>query len=105
MPPTFGQVIADARKREGLSQKDLAARILKEDGAPISPQYLNDIEHDKRNAPPEHLLGQLAELLDLPPEFLYFKAGHWPEDLRGNESRPEQVARAFRAFRRELKDK
>jgi transposase len=29
-----------------LSQKDLAAKIRKEDGTAISPQYLNDIEHD-----------------------------------------------------------
>ena len=37
---TFGQIIADARKSIGLSQKDLAARTHKEDGKPISPQTL-----------------------------------------------------------------
>ena len=63
MPLTFGQYIADARKRAGLSQKDLAAKLQKEDGDSISPQYLNDIEHDRRNAPSEHLLDQLADLL------------------------------------------
>lgn len=104
MPPTFGQVIADGRKRAGLSQKDLAAKIQKEDGDSISPQYLNDIEHDRRNAPSEHFLGQLSKLLDLPIQFLYFKAGQWPEDLRGNESQPEQVVRAFQAFRQALED-
>ena len=49
MPPTemtFGRAIATARKEKGLSQKDLAALILKEDGTAISPQYLNDIEHN-----------------------------------------------------------
>ena len=105
MPPTFGQIIADARKKAGFSQKDLATKIQKEDGESISAQYLNDIEHDRRNAPSEHLLGQLAKLLDLPAEFLYFRAGQWPEDLREYEGPPEQVQKAFQAFRRELKDK
>ena len=34
---TFGQIIAEARKALGISQKDLAAKIRKEDGEPISP--------------------------------------------------------------------
>jgi transcriptional regulator with XRE-family HTH domain len=39
---TFGRIIAEARKALVISQKDLAARINKEDGEAISPQYLND---------------------------------------------------------------
>ena len=46
-PMTFGRAIVAARKAKGLSQKDLAALIHKEeDEGSISPQYLNDIEHD-----------------------------------------------------------
>ena len=47
---TFGQAISKARKALGLSQKELAARVMKEEktGA-ISPQYLNDIERDWRS--------------------------------------------------------
>ena len=41
---TFGQTIARARKDLGVSQRELALKVVKEDGAPISPQYLNDIE-------------------------------------------------------------
>jgi hypothetical protein len=37
-----------ARKKLGISQKNLADRIKKEDGQSISPQYLNDIERDRR---------------------------------------------------------
>jgi ribosome-binding protein aMBF1 (putative translation factor) len=44
---TFGQTIADARKRAGLSQKGLAARIKKDDGQSISAQYLHDLERDR----------------------------------------------------------
>ena len=45
---TFGKAIADARKALKISQKELAYKILKEDGEPITPQYLNDIERDRR---------------------------------------------------------
>ena len=102
MPLTFGQYIADARKRAGLSQKDLAAKLQKEDGDSISPQYLNDIEHDRRNAPSEHLLDQLADLLELPEGFLYFRAGQWPKNIRGSESQPEQFEAALKVLRKAL---
>jgi transcriptional regulator with XRE-family HTH domain len=100
---TFGQIIGGARKAARISQKDLAARILKEDGTPISPQYLNDLERDRRNPPAEHLLRQFAAQLDLSPEYLCFVAGQFPADLRGGAHRPERVAAAFQAFRRTLK--
>src|SRR3990172_9038072 len=48
---TFGQFVAEKRKEAGLSQKQLAAMIKKEDGQSSSPQYLNDIEHDRRSPP------------------------------------------------------
>jgi transcriptional regulator with XRE-family HTH domain len=103
---TFGQVIAAARKGVRISQKELAARILKEDGTPISPQYLNDLERDRRNPPAEAMLRQFAAELGLAPEYLSFVAGQLPGDLRrlgaAGES-PERVAAAFQAFRRALK--
>lgn len=60
---TFGQVVAAERKKRGMSQKGLAARVLKEDGIPITPQYLNDVERDRRNPPSERLIEQIAERL------------------------------------------
>jgi transcriptional regulator with XRE-family HTH domain len=102
---SFGRVIVDARRRKGLSQKALAARIQKEDGTPISPQYLNDLERDRRNPPSEHLLQQFAAQLDLDPEYVCFVAGAYPADLRatpGATPEPERVVAAFRAFRRAL---
>jgi transcriptional regulator with XRE-family HTH domain len=99
---SFGRTIGAARRQAGLSQKDLAARIKKEDGTPISPQYLNDLEHDRRNPPAEHLLRQFAEALQLTPEYLFFVAGQFPADLRDRGYRPERVEAAFRAFRRTL---
>ncbi len=99
---TFGQIVAEARKQTGLSQKDLAARIIKEDGAPISPQYLNDIERDRRNPPSEYLIGEFASKLNLNPDYLYYVAGQMPQDLRDGSRRPEEVRRAFVAFRKAL---
>jgi transcriptional regulator with XRE-family HTH domain len=99
---SFGRTITQARKRAGLSQKDLAARIKKEDGDSISPQYLNDLEHDRRNPPSEYLLKQFAGTLDLSLDYLYFVAGQIPQDLRGAAYAPDQVQVAFRAFRRTL---
>lgn len=101
---SFGRVLADARKKANLSQKELAAKIKKEDGQPISAQYLNDIEHDRRNPPSSHLLEQFARELNTPVEYLYYLAGELPADLKGREANQEQVVAAYQAFRRELKN-
>lgn len=103
MSLTFGQVLASARRKLGLSQRELAARILKEDGDPISPQYLNDLERDRRNPPAAHFLKQLATQLELPEEYLHFVAGQLPEDLKTGSYAPDQVQAAFHAFRRTLR--
>jgi len=58
---TFGQAIINARKAKQMSQKQLASLIIKEDGTPISPQYLNDIERDRRNPPTTSLLASLRK--------------------------------------------
>lgn len=99
---TVGQAIARARKELGLSQKELARRVRKEDGSAISPQYLNDIERDRRNPPAAYLLDQFAKELGLPHEYLHFLAGQLPEEITAGNYEPERVRSAFRAFRREL---
>jgi transcriptional regulator with XRE-family HTH domain len=100
--PSFGRTLADARRQAGLSQRELAARILKDDGEPISPQYLNDLERDRRNPPSPTLLKQFAAALNLPTDYLDFLAGQLPDDLRSGNYAPEEVAAAFHAFRRSL---
>jgi transcriptional regulator with XRE-family HTH domain len=101
---TVGQAIAEARKRKQISQKELSAMITKEDGSPISPQYLNDIERDRRNPPGEHLLSQFAGVLDLPEEYLYFLANQIPPKYRQSGiSNPQQDLQAFHAFARSYK--
>lgn len=100
---SFGRVISDARRKRGISQRELADRIRKENGDPISPQYLNDLERDRRNPPSEYLLGQFATELHLPVDYLLFVAGQLPRELRGVDAEPGQVAEAFRAFRQSLR--
>ncbi len=100
---TFGQRIAEARKKAGFSQKELAAKILKEDGKPISPQYLNDLEFDRRNPPGEHLIEQFAKVLRIPRDVLYFDAGELPADVKSIKTDTEKVVRAYSAFRKALR--
>ncbi len=98
---TFGQVVAAERKKHGMSQKDLAARVLKEDGTPISPQYLNDIERDRRNAPSEHLIAAFARELNLDSDYLHYLAGQIPPDVRERNLPQERVKEAMVAFRQD----
>ncbi len=98
---TFGQALIEARKKKLLSQKQLAAMVLKDDGAPISPQYLNDIERDRRNPPGENIIGQFAKILEIPEEYLYFLANEIPPKYRHSAPHsPLQVQQAFKAFAR-----
>ena len=99
----FGPVISQFRKEKGLSQKELAARIKREDGDPISPQYLNDIERKRRNPPGDHLLRQFALVLGIDPDYLFSLANRLPEDLREDirEGRlsADDVSEMMMAFR------
>jgi len=104
-PLTFGKRIAEARKKLGLSLKELAQRIKKEDGQSISPQYLNDIEHDRRQPDSPQLIDQFAEVLKIAPELLYYEAGKLSGDLRHPNPDEEKVVAAYQAFRKALRGK
>ena len=99
---TFGQTIAATRKELDISQRELASRILKEDGVPISAQYLNDIERERRNPPGDHLLEQFAKELELDNDYLFFLSGKLPSDVRAAGTSPKKVQEAFKAFRRTI---
>ena len=60
---TFGGAISEARKAKGWALKDLASRVLREDKEAISPQYLNDIEHDRRSPSSDRVVQQFADAL------------------------------------------
>jgi transcriptional regulator with XRE-family HTH domain len=102
----FGDTIAHNRKQLGLTQKHLAEVVRKQDGEPITPQYLNDIEHNRRTPSSPEIVEQLARALKLQPEILYFKAGALPADLTSrNAISEDQIVAAFQAFREKLESK
>jgi transcriptional regulator with XRE-family HTH domain len=102
---SFGEVIAEARKKANLTQRQLAARIKTEEGRGISGPYLNDIEHNLRHPPRGYLLEQFARELDLDVDLLYFLAKQMPFDVDTSKVSEDQAVAAYRAFRRELKSK
>ncbi len=103
---SFGRAIASARRDLGFSQKELAAQILKEeDEEPITPQYLNDIEHDRRSPSSDHIVKQFASVLRISPNVLYLLAGRVPNDVACVNVSPEQIDHAFTVFRKALKRK
>jgi transcriptional regulator with XRE-family HTH domain len=102
---TFGRYISSARKKQGLSQKQLAESIEREEGGNISPQYLNDIEHDRRSPSSDHMIQQFVRVLRLDADHLYYLAGRWPADVRKANLPPRTVQKVMTAFRRTLPNK
>jgi transcriptional regulator with XRE-family HTH domain len=104
MALTFGQYIAKRRRELGLSQKDLAAKIAKEDGSHISSQYLNDLERGRRNPPGKHLLHEFSLALDIDQDFIFYLADGLPDDLKRLSDDPDKVIAALHALRKTLID-
>jgi ribosome-binding protein aMBF1 (putative translation factor) len=100
---TFGRAISQARKARGWSQKELAQKILREEA--ISPQYLNDIEHDRRSPSSDWMVQQFADVLGIEADWLYYLAGKFPADLRERKLSQQEVAKAMVAFRGKPKSK
>ncbi|MCE7889818.1 MAG: XRE family transcriptional regulator [Sorangiineae bacterium PRO1] len=98
----LGETISAARKKLGYSQKELAEKLMKDEGGAISAQYLNDIEHDRRQPSSESLLRRLAEVLEIPIEVLLYQVGQLPADVRGQNASPERIQAAYQAFRRNI---
>lgn len=97
---TFGKYVSDARKQIRLSQKQLAELIQREEGGSISPQYLNDIEHDRRSPSSDHIIQEFARVLKISVNYLYYLAGRMPADMRHANMAPQQVDEWVAAFRR-----
>lgn len=97
---TFGKYISDIRKERGLSQKQLAELIEREEGGSISAQYLNDIEHDRRNPSSDHIVQEFARVLKVSANYLYYLAGRMPADMREANLPPHRVDEWVAAFRR-----
>ena len=81
MVQTLGTIVRDARVKAGKTQRQLAENVKKEDGKPITPQYLNDIEFDRRT-PSEFVTRQIANALDLDAIRLVLIGGSVPQEYR-----------------------
>lgn len=102
---TFGEAVRRAREERGWSQRELASRVLKEDGKPITPQYLNDIEHDRRSPTGDRMVTALAEALVAQADYFFVMAGRLPPNdarLASCADAPEAMA-ALAAFRAALR--
>jgi len=98
---TTGKIIRDRRHARGLTLRQLADRILKDDGTTVSSQYLCDVEADRRIIANPLLVRQLGAELGIPVEVLWY--GTLPAELRSDSDvPPERIVRAFVAFRRAL---
>lgn len=98
MKKTLGQMIREKRVEKELTLKDLASKVKKEAGTTITPQFLNDIEHDRRK-PSEYVARQIGKALELDGDTLFLLAGSIPEDIV--EIMTEDTAREFiQVFRR-----
>jgi transcriptional regulator with XRE-family HTH domain len=100
---TFGQVIVEGRHRAGLNLRDAANLLKKEDGEPISYQYLNDLEKDRRNPPADHLIDELAKVYGISRSYLYLLARRIPSDFPVIIEEGQAEA-AYREFRKRLEE-
>jgi transcriptional regulator with XRE-family HTH domain len=97
--PTLGEQITKDRKAKEMSQKELAGLVRKEDGQPISPQFLNDVERDRRR-PGNQILKSIAEVLGKSVDEYHLLAGQLPPDVIAGEAAPGRVDEVMKAFRK-----
>lgn len=100
MVGTLGSHLRSARTVRRWSLKELGERLVSTRGeGGVSPQYLNDLEHDRRT-PSEQMLVQLAEALDLDLDALRSLARRSSPDVEAylakHAGSAADVARVFR---------
>lgn len=92
---TFGQTIYHARKNKGYKLGYVASLITKEDGEPITHQYLSDLENDRRNPPSDRIIQELARVLQIPITDLYLKAKRFPPSFDLSNDKHVAAAKAM----------
>lgn len=97
----FGTVIKNARESKNLTIEECANKIMIADGLPISFQYLDDIENDRKKPPKENIIVQLSEVLDIPIEVLYFYGKIFPKNTK-QDIEDNKIVKAYREFVKNL---
>lgn len=88
----LGSYIRTFRKKQGVYQKDLAYKVM------ITPQYLNDIESNRRS-PSDTVLQHLSEALEFNLDFAFLLIGKLPPDLRGTPTK-SRMEKAYKIMRK-----
>ena len=94
-PLTLGEMIATARKAKPWSLQQLgdAVGTVREGGKAVSPQFINDVEHDRRK-PSAELLHAFAKILHLDIDVLHCATGEgFPSRQRLSAGAPADGAR------------
>ncbi len=89
---TLGERLRQRRAELGMDAKVLADLLV------ISPQYLSDIEHDRRSPTDETFLERLAAAYQLPEAVVAFYAGVIPARWRGVVADDAAILAAWKAF-------
>jgi len=79
---SFGEEVARLRKKKRYTIREFAKIVLKEDGEPMSPSYLCDIEQGRRKPPASEVIRRMAELLDANFDDLMALAQRTPPDIK-----------------------
>ena len=87
----LGTYIKTYRHRKKQLQKDLAYRAM------ITPQYLNDLEKNRRE-PSDETLKRLQEALGFNLDYAFLLIGRLPPDLRDNPSK-DRMTKAYKILR------
>lgn len=96
MLQSFGQLIRQARKDRGYSQRDLAKLV------DLDFTYLSKLENGRADYPPkENVIRLLAQRLELNAEELIFLAGRIPQ---GDENFLKQNYKAMPALFRRMRE-
>jgi transcriptional regulator with XRE-family HTH domain len=75
MEHTFGQALREARRTQGMSQRELASQV----GVDFS--YISKIENDRLPPPAADTIVRICDALDVPVEELLALKGKIPSDL------------------------
>ena len=78
----------------------MAKRLRRGDGLKVLPHF-NDLEHDRRYPPEDAVIEQLAKILNLKSDVLYFYAKRVPPDVTCDATDSE-VEAAYKAFPRAI---
>ena len=97
---SFGREIARLRKKKGYSIREFAKKVLlKENGEPMSPSYLCDIEQGRRKPPALLVIQRMAKLLGGDFDKLMELAHRTPPDIKEIVQGNKDVRRMLRKAR------